>query len=189
MGISSLAAPVVHRDSLAHLAHSHSPTIHARGIAAHHDAAHAAVKHVVRSNMPAERKAAAIRGYWDGLQDRLHALVPAKAETNFQKSISQVGSLARQDIAAGLTGYGIAYLEHVVGKLDIKGVPLDLIVAGAGGAAAIASPHLGIDAVAPELRTISSTAVGIWSYRKGKEHLASSPSVHGQSLSDLANEL
>src|SRR5208337_1249208 len=131
MPLSNLASPVLHRESLALLArHPRANVLHDFG--GHNDAA---IEHVVRSNMPAEKKTAAIRGYWDGLQDRLHALVPAKAESNFQKSVSQAGSLARQNIAAGLTGYGIAYLEHVAGKLDIKGVPLDAVVSAVSGAA------------------------------------------------------
>lgn len=140
--------------------------------------------------MPAEKKAAAIRGYWDGLQDRLHALVPTAPESNFQKAIANTGSLVRQDAVAGLTGYGIAYLEHVLGKLDVKGVPLDAILSGAGGLADMASPYLGIDMLSPEFRTISSTALGICIYRKSKEHLSSStPHVRGETLADLANEL
>jgi hypothetical protein len=165
-----------------------------RGLATPHDFAHPIV-HVEKSNLAPEKKSQ-IRAYWEGLHGRLDSLAREQVKPSVAEQMAtQTFDLVRQDAVAALTGLGIAWFEHKLGgNLDLKGIPMDGVVAAAAGAAALATPYLGIDVLSPEFRTISSTAAGILLYRKGREHYGttSGASAHGDgsgSLAELASEL
>lgn len=149
-----------------------------------------AISKIEGSNL-AGREKSAIRAYWDGLHDRLGAMTPSHVSQGALAAKEGV-SLLRQDIVAGLTGFGVAYLEHLAGGLDWKGIPIDGIVAGLAGVGSVAAPFMGIEGLSPEFRTVSSTALGILTYRKGKEKWSGTSSpfrVKGESLQDFAKDL
>jgi hypothetical protein len=146
---------------------------------------------IEKSNLPAERKTA-IREYWDGLHHRMGTIAAIGAGTSVgAATVREGGMLVRSEAVSAITGLALALIDHTVGGLDIKGVPLDGILAGGGVLGALAAPHLGISELAPEFRTIAATSTGIMFYRKGKEHFSKKgvPSLHGRSLKELAEDL
>lgn len=143
------------------------------------------------SNLPAKDKSA-IRAYWDGLHDRLGAM-SKRQESTGETAVREGMELVRQDAVAGVTGMAVAYLEHVAGgSLDWKGIPLDLAASIATGIGSLASHSIGVGGLSPDFRTVSSTALGIFAYRKGKEKWSGKVSplaARGDSLEEFANRL
>lgn len=144
---------------------------------------------IQQSNLPATHKSH-IREWYDGVMAKSErAKAPALAVAH------EAAAVARADIAAALTGVGIALAESKLGGLDFgkrKDLPLDGFVAAGGALAAVFFAGKEGGTFASETaRNVSATALGILAYRKTKLHEANAgtppvaPAVHGESQDPL----
>jgi hypothetical protein len=132
-----------------------------------------------QSNLPPEKKSLIRRWY-----DQVTGGVSSLAAQRVSGHVRETGHVIRSGGEALITGAALGMIDADMG-LDVKGVPIDGLVAGAGFLACIYMAHdpYGICA---DMRNIGSDALTVLSYRKSKAWRERGKAIvaHGESVDD-----